>query len=151
MRIENSLPLEMISMGSTVFQCLGFSSEKRKIKVSEKEFTSLSNLTLTFPDLIHHPSTLARLANFLFAGNTFKVITDPQKFLKIYFFNVFPEPEEKTFLSSVFSPRFVGNSFLFFAWNQINDRLYLASCVYPFNDEFSDIKYELYTAKSFFI
>lgn len=141
------LPKKLIEVGTVSYLCKGDSPESRRIEVEDITFYSLNKLVTTFPELIHHPAALARCANFLFTGETFRVITDPLRFKKDYLFTKNSMVMTKfgpVNFSKIHSPKFVGNFFVFYVWNEVNDMAYKVRCVYPFIDNHTDIQYSLF-------
>lgn len=137
--MTTNLPQQIITVGKYCFQCFGILPEKRRIVVEDRNFLSLFQLTQSFPELLHHPSALAQCANFLFMGDTFRVITDPMQFQNNYFASKQSHVDFKT----MHSPRFEKNDFVFYAWNEVNDLPYRVTCAYPFTNSHNEIKYEL--------
>lgn len=147
MRLAESLSRHIIKSGEYEFHCLGIHPARRRIEVNEKTFAKLSELVQAFPVLLKHPASLAQCANFLFTGEIFKVIVDPDEFRKTYFFN---DREESTTqfgkvdFTIFHSPKMEGDTFIYFVWNQVNDLPYRVVCAYPFEEQ-PDVRYELAT------
>ncbi|MFA6916232.1 MAG: hypothetical protein WC222_07530 [Parachlamydiales bacterium] len=144
------LPKKIIPVGSLSYLCKGDSPDNRRIEVEDIPFYSLNKLVVTFPELIHHPGALARCANFLFTGETFRVITDPNVFIREYLQTkdtLIATKYGKANLAKMHAPKFMGNSFVFFVWNEVNDMAYCVRCAYPFINNHNDIQYSLFIEK----
>ncbi len=140
-------PLQVFFVDKFTYCFYGNSPENRRIVVDENIFSSLKKITKTFPELVHRPSILALCANFLMTGNEFRVVTDPIEFKK----NYFPSDKDeiitrlgKVRFECMRMPHFEDNSFVFYAWHEVNDLPYRVTCIYPFVDSNQIGKYELF-------